>query len=155
MRSGKIQAWKSLSYLKADLVVALASATMGDKVTALLLSDTHLGTSDDRASQGGTEQIPPLVDGVALNSAEAQFVDELLLEVLNDPAILISAFVCITKLTSSGPRIAHSKHVHLCSTNLDGLSPDSLPVLLLTDIGKEADDLIALLCLQCQQLVRS
>lgn len=58
-------------YLEADLVVALASAAVGHEITTLLLSDAHLGTSDDRASQRGSKQIPSLVDGIALDSAEA------------------------------------------------------------------------------------
>lgn len=91
-RSFKTQISNLETYLKADLVVALASATVGNKVTALLLSNTHLGTSDDRASQRGAEQIPTLVDGVALNGAEAQLVDELLLEILNDPDMCMLAF---------------------------------------------------------------
>lgn len=73
------------AYLEADLVIALARAAVGNKVTALLLSDAHLGTSDDRASQGGTKQVSSLVDGVALDSAKAQLVHKLLLKILDDP----------------------------------------------------------------------
>lgn len=64
---------------------------MGNKVTALLLGNAHLGASDDRASQGGSKQVPTLVDSVALDGTEAQLIHKLLLEILNDPAISSSA----------------------------------------------------------------
>jgi hypothetical protein len=43
--------------LEADLVVTLASATVGDGEAALLLGDSDLGTGDDGAGEGGTEEV--------------------------------------------------------------------------------------------------
>jgi hypothetical protein len=45
------------SQLEADLVVAFASAAVGDGEAALLLGDSDLGTGDDGASEGGTEEV--------------------------------------------------------------------------------------------------
>lgn len=105
------------SQLETDTVVALASAAVRDIVTALLLSNAHLSTGDHRAGQTGSKQISSLVLGVALHGTVAELLDELAAEVEDN---------------------------HLGSTNLLGLGPDGLPVLLLTNIGEEADNLIAL-----------
>ena len=59
-----------------------------------------------------------LVDGVASNGREAELLDELLADVLD---------------------------VALAGTDLQGLLLGSLEVLLLTNIGHEADDLVALI----------
>ena len=59
-----------------------------------------------------------LVDGIASNGREAQLLNELL------PAVL---------------------DVALAGTDLQGLLLGSLKVLLLTNIGHEADDLVALI----------
>jgi hypothetical protein len=59
-----------------------------------------------------------LVDSVASNGWEAELLDKLLPDVLN---------------------------VALAGTNLQGLLLGSLEVLLLTNIGHEADDLVALI----------
>jgi hypothetical protein len=59
-----------------------------------------------------------LVDSVASNGREAELLDKLLPDVLN---------------------------VALAGTNLQGLLLCSLEVLLLTNIGHEADDLVALI----------
>jgi hypothetical protein len=64
-----------------------------------------------------TQEVDVLVDGVALDSGPAQLLDELLAEILN---------------------------VALLSTNLEGLLAGSVKVLLLTDVGHEADDTVAL-----------
>jgi hypothetical protein len=42
---------------EAYLVVALARATVGDVLAVFLLSNGDLGTSNDRACEGGTEEI--------------------------------------------------------------------------------------------------
>jgi hypothetical protein len=59
-----------------------------------------------------------LVDGIASNGREAQLLDEFL------PAVL---------------------DIALAGTDLQGLLLGSLEVLLLTNIGHEADDLVALI----------
>jgi hypothetical protein len=64
-----------------------------------------------------TQKVDVLVDGIALDSRPAQLLDELLAEILN---------------------------VALLSTNLEGLFAGSVKVLLLTDVGHEADDAVAL-----------
>ena len=94
-------------------------ATVRYKVAARLLGGAHLGAGNDGAGERGAEQIAALVDGVALDGAEAELLDELALQVLND---------------------------HVGGANGLGLGPDRVPVLLLADVGKEADDLVALLC---------
>lgn len=51
---------------------------------------SHLSASNDGASQGSTQEVSLLVNGVALNSAVAQLLNELLAEILDDPAVNIS-----------------------------------------------------------------
>jgi hypothetical protein len=65
-----------------------------------------------------TQEVDVLVDGVALDSRPAQLLDELLAEILN---------------------------VALLGTNLEGLLASSVKVLLLTDVGHEADDAVTLI----------
>jgi hypothetical protein len=64
-----------------------------------------------------TQEVDILVDGVALDRGPAQLLDELLAEILN---------------------------VALLGTNLEGLLAGSVKVLLLTDVGHEADDAVTL-----------
>jgi hypothetical protein len=104
--------------LEADLVVALAGAAVGDEVAALLLGNADLCAGDDWAGQRCAEEVATLVGSVALDSAEAELLDELLLEVLDD---------------------------HLLGTDLERLLLDLIPGLLLADVGEEADDLVTLL----------
>lgn len=111
------------SKLEADLVVALASAAVGDEVTALLLGNPDLSAGDDWAGQRCAEEVAALVGSVALNSAEAELLDELLLEVEDD---------------------------HLLRANLQRLLLDLIPGLLLANVGEEAHDLVALLWITCQ-----
>ena len=94
---------------------------MRHKVAALLLGDADLGAGDDGAGQRGAEQVAALVGGVALDGAEAELLDELLLQVLDD---------------------------HLLRADLERLLLDLIPGLLLADVGEEADDLVTLLCIQ-------
>ena len=65
-----------------------------------------------------TQKVDVLVDGIALDSGPAELLDELLAEILN---------------------------VALLGTNLEGLLAGSIKVLLLANIGHEADDLVALI----------
>lgn len=69
--------------LEADLIVALAGATVRDGDAVLLLRDGDLGAGDDGARQRGAEQVDVLVDGVALNGREAELLDELAAQVLD------------------------------------------------------------------------
>lgn len=104
--------------LEADLVVALAGAAVGDEVAALLLGNADLRAGDDGAGQRGAEEVAALVGGVALDGAEAELLDELLLEVLDD---------------------------HLLGSDLERLLLHLIPGLLLADVGEEADHLVTLL----------
>jgi hypothetical protein len=104
--------------LKADLVISLAGAAVRNKSTAFLLSNADLRAGNDWASQTGAEEIPALVTGVALNSTEAELLDELLLQVQDD---------------------------HLLRTDLESLLLDLIPGLVLADVGEEAHDFITLL----------
>lgn len=106
------------SELEADLVIALARAAVGDEVAAFLLGDADLRAGNDWTSQAGSEQVATLVCGVALDGAETELLDKLLLQVEND---------------------------HLQRANLERLLLHFLPRLLLADIGEEAHDLIPFL----------
>jgi hypothetical protein len=113
-----ILGWSVECKLKANLVVTLAGAAVRDKVAAFLLGYLDLCASDDWASQTGSEQVTSLIRGVALNSAEAELLDEFLLEVKND---------------------------HFQRTKLERLLLDLVPWLFLANVGEEADNLVALL----------
>lgn len=41
------------------------------------------------------------------------------------------------------------RHIHLGSTDLEGLSADLIPRFVLSHVGEEADDLISLFCMLC------
>jgi len=69
------------------------------------------------AQHSHTQKVDVLVDGIALDSGPAELLDELLAEILN---------------------------VALLGTNLEGLLAGSIKVLLLANIGHEADDAVAL-----------
>lgn len=86
---------------------------MTDCLAALLLSDPHLGASDDRPCKGGAEEVAVLEYSVALHGAEAQLFDKLPSQVLYD---------------------------HLLGADLEGLCLGGLEILLLADIGAEGDD---------------
>ncbi|TIA03603.1 Bystin-domain-containing protein [Aureobasidium pullulans] len=76
-----------------------------------------LGDGNLGAGNDGTGKRNVLVDGIALDSGPAELLDELLAEILN---------------------------VALLGTNLEGLLAGSIKVLLLANIGHEADDAVAL-----------
>lgn len=56
---------------------------MGDGEAALALGDLNLGAGNDGTSQGGTEKVDVLVDGVASNGGEAELLDELTADIDN------------------------------------------------------------------------
>lgn len=66
------------------------------------LHTSHLSAGNDGTSKGGTQEISLLVDGIALDSAEAKLIDELLAEVLNDPVIYASVIVPEVHLEMKG-----------------------------------------------------
>lgn len=124
--------------LESDLVVTLASlyctsqffsltvnwgehgctyAAVADKLAVVLLSNADLGTGDDGTGKRGTEEVAVLVDGVALDGSVDKLLNQFALEVHDN---------------------------HLLGAEGNGLLLNGGPVLLLTDIGQEADDGITL-----------
>jgi len=59
------------------LVVAFACAAVRNGEAVLLLRNGDLGTSDDRAGEGGAEEVDVFVDGVAGDRWVAELLDEL------------------------------------------------------------------------------
>lgn len=90
---------------------------MADEVTVVLFGNADLSTSNDGAGQRGTEQVSVLVDGVALDGGEGQLLDQFPLQVEDD---------------------------HLLGTKSHSLLLDGRPVLILADVGQEADDSVTL-----------
>jgi hypothetical protein len=105
--------------LEADLVVALAGAAVRNEAALFLLGNPDLGACDDRAGQTGAEQVAAFVRCIALHRAEAELLDEFLLQVEDD---------------------------HLQRADLERLLLDLVPGLFLANIGEEAHDLISFLC---------
>lgn len=56
---------------------------MSHLVLSILTS--HLSASNDGSGQRCSQKVSLLVDGVALNCAVAELINELLAEILNDP----------------------------------------------------------------------
>ena len=83
-----------------------------------LNSNTDLGAGDDWTSQRSSEKVAALVGSIALDSAEAELLDKLLLQVEND---------------------------HLERTNLKRLLLHLIPRLILANVGEEANDLVSFL----------
>ena len=104
--------------LETDLVVTLSGAAVGDDSAALLLSDIDHAAGDDWASERGTQEVDTLVDGVTLDSWDTLLVNELLADVHN---------------------VAGN------SSDLQCLGLSGLEVLLLADVGHDADNVITLL----------
>lgn len=106
------------SELETDLVVALSGAAVGDDSAAFLLGDVNHAARDDWTGERGAEQVDTLVDGVALDSWDTLLVNELLADIDN--------------VAGNG-------------TDGESLLLGGLKVLLLTNVGHHADDVIALL----------
>jgi len=81
---------------------------VADGNAALTLGNPHLGPGDDRAGEGGSEQITVFPDSIALDSAPAELLDEFTLQVLDDK---------------------------LGGTDLEGLLLGGFEVLVLPDVG--------------------
>ncbi len=99
--------------LKADLVVALAGAAVGDGVSPLGLGDLDNALGDDRPRKGGAEQILVLIDGARLERREHKVVDKFALEILD---------------------------VELRRAGLDGFLLEAVQLLALPDIGGDRYD---------------
>jgi hypothetical protein len=69
--------------LETDLIVTLAGTAVGDSKASFPLGNFDLCTSNDGTSQRGTEEVDVLVDGVASNSGEAEFLNKLAAKIDN------------------------------------------------------------------------
>lgn len=58
--------------LETDLVVALASAAVGNELAALSLDSLHHTTGDDGTSQASSQEVLVFVNGIALDGLPAQ-----------------------------------------------------------------------------------
>jgi len=103
--------------LKSDLIIAFTGAAVAYKIALVLLGSSDLGTSNDWASQSSPKEVTVLINGVALDSAEDDLLDEFLLKILDN---------------------------HLLGTKCKGLLLNSGKILLLADICEEANDGVAL-----------
>ncbi|OPZ76375.1 MAG: hypothetical protein BWY77_01916 [bacterium ADurb.Bin431] len=106
-----------VSQLEADLIVALAGGAMRDIMRSLPGGDLDLTLGDERAGDGGAEEIAAFVKGVAARRRKDVLLHQLLFQILD---------------------------VDLAGAGLEGFLTDSLKVLLLADVGDIGDDVIAL-----------
>lgn len=93
------------------------SAAVAEVLAVVLLGSLDLSAGNDGAGERGAQEVAVLVDGIALDGAVDNLLDELLLEVLDD---------------------------HLLGTEGHGLLLDLDKVLLLANIGQEGNNLIVL-----------
>jgi hypothetical protein len=100
-----------------DTDISLASAAVRDGSAALRLGNLDHATSNDGSGEGCSEEVDVLVDAIALDRWEAELLNKLALQVGD---------------------MARQR------TALDGLLLCCLKVLLLTNIGHEADNIVAL-----------
>ena len=99
--------------LKADLIVALAGAAVGNGVRALLLGDLHQPFADDGSGEGGAQQVV-LVLGPHHHGGDHHVVYHLVHQILN---------------------------VQLGSAGLDGLLLQPLQLVPLAHVRGHGDDL--------------
>lgn len=122
--------------LKADLVVALTCAAVGDGEAALLLRDSDLGAGDDWAGEGCAEEVDVLVDGIAGDRWVAELFNELRRKSVSGHGHVLNRIV--TYLSAKVLNVA------LAGANLERLLLGCLEVLLLANIGHEGNYLIVL-----------
>jgi hypothetical protein len=99
--------------LEADLVVALAGGAVGDGVGAGLARDFDQALGDQRARDGGAEQVDALVHRIGAEHREHEIAHELLAQVLDEDL-------------SDAQRL--------------GLAPRRLEFVALTEVGGERHD---------------
>ena len=80
-----------IAELEADLVVALAGGAVGHRVGADLLGDLDLLLGDQRAGDGGAEQIQALVLRVGAEHREDVVAHELLAQILDEDVLGLDA----------------------------------------------------------------
>ena len=64
-------------HLETHLIVALAGATMGDRIGSELVGGTHKMLGDERTGDGGDQRVHAFVHGVGLQGLHAVFVGKL------------------------------------------------------------------------------
>ena len=69
--------------LEADLIVALAGAAVTDRVAVFLLRDLDEALGDQRAGEGGAQQVLVLIDGAGLQGRPDEVLDEFLAQILD------------------------------------------------------------------------
>ena len=104
--------------LKPNLVVSLASGSVADGVGTRLISDFDQSLGDERSSNGGTQQVLPLVEGVGPEHRIHEVLDELLPKVFD---------------------------VDLLHAHGLGLGPGRLEFLALAKVGRKGHDLAVVL----------
>jgi hypothetical protein len=104
--------------LEADLVVAFARGTVGNRITAGFASDFSLMFCDQRPRERSAEQVAPLVDGRARDRGVHEVAHELLAHVAHDAVD-----------RARGARLLGQPR----------------QLLLLTHVGRERDDLALVL----------
>jgi hypothetical protein len=68
---------------ETDLVIALAGGAVGDGVRPSASGDFHLFLGDQRAGDGGAEEIAAFVDGIGAEHGEDEIADELFAQVFD------------------------------------------------------------------------
>ncbi len=102
--------------LEAHLVVALAGAAVGDRLCTLGLGGLDEFLGDQGPGHGGAEQVIALVDRTGLHGGEDVILQEFLPQVFDD---------------------------ELARAGGDGFFIEAAQILVLTQVGREADDLTA------------
>ncbi len=77
--------------LEANLVVALAGGAMGDGVGAGFIGDLDQALGDQRAGNGGAQQVLAFVDGVGAEHREDEVADELFAQVVDEDVLRLDA----------------------------------------------------------------
>ena len=99
---------------EADLVVAFAGRAVADRVGAFGAGDLDQALADERARDRGAEQVIAFVNRIRLHHREDEIAGELFGQVL---------------------------HIALRGAGADRFFLDAVQLLLLADVGAEADDL--------------
>jgi len=124
------------------LVVAFACAAVRNELAAFLLGDCDLGAGDDWAGEGGSKQVDVLVACVRLDSGEAELLHELVDHVLLFRRRVVRAVIPLFPGLREEYR---TYNIALLGPDLQCLCFGGFEVLLLANVGHEADHFIALL----------
>ncbi|MFT3810456.1 MAG: hypothetical protein QM698_11105 [Micropepsaceae bacterium] len=80
-----------IAEFEADLIVALAGRAMGDGVGAEAVGDVDLLFRDERAGDGGAEQILALIDRIGAEHREDEVAAEFVAHVLDENVLRLDA----------------------------------------------------------------